>query len=511
MKIKLITTLAFCLLLSLPIAAQQVTFEEVTQSSGLVMSYYSRWSTDMAWGDYDNDGNVDVYITSWGQATTGLGQNALYRNTGSGTFYNVGATTGTDLFTNSKGAAWGDFDNDGDLDLFVANFAEGDIVFKNMLIETGSASFSNVTSAMSFENESTGNSMGGVWGDYDNDGFLDLYVPKLSGKNALYKNSGGTSFSLQTGDFQDVKDSEKARFSDYDDDGDVDLYVVNKEQENSIFRNEDGVLTKVDIGINDTQFGRNAVWADYDNNNTLDLFLSNIGANSFYVQSPGSNRSFSEVAGLINVKSASAAWDTWGATFGDYDGDGDLDLFFVGGFDEVAPSSDLTDKGTYGNILLENTGGGFTNATSAAGLITGANDYLNTIEVGSFASSAAFVDYDNDGDLDLMVTNTMQNLFFKNTKDDNNFLKVRVQGGGDGYNNYNGIGAKVRVKDASSSLVVAMREIMSGPEPLTAHFGLTEGTLYNIEVTFLKNGSSTPETITLSNVTVPLDTVIIQQ
>ncbi len=511
MKKKLRISLLITLLISSSAAAQQVTFEEITESSGLLMSLFSRWSTGMAWGDYDNDGFQDVYVTSWGQASTGEGRNALFRNKGDGTFENTASSTGTGLYQNSRGAVWGDFDNDGDLDLYVANFSESDIVFKNMLMENGTASFANVTSAMSFTNESIGHSIGGVWGDYNNDGFIDLYVCKIDGKNALYTNNSGTSFTLESGQFSDIRDSMGASFTDIDDDGDVDLYVVNREQENRLYLNNNGILEFANQGFNDTQFGRKAVWADFDNNNTLDLYLSNIGANTMYQQSSGTVRSFSEVAGLVNVKSAPDAWDTWTAAFGDYDGDKDLDLFFVGGFDEVAPANDGSFDGSPGNILLQNNSGNFLDITTAALLKRGAIDFTDNSDVGSFASDASFVDFDNDGDLDLMVTNTMQNIFYKNTKDDNNFLKIRVQGKGEGFNNYYGLGAKVRVKNAATSIIEGMREITSGSAPLIAHFGLNKNVLYNVEVTFLKNGNNPAQTVLLENVTVPLDTVIIQK
>lgn len=491
-----------------PAFAQQVQFEEVTSKAGMIMSFASRWSTGLTWGDYNNDGLIDVYVTSWGQASTGQGRNALYRNLGFGFFANVAGAEGVDLGDNSTAAVWGDMDNDGDLDLFVANFSEGDVIFRNLLAESGSAIFVNVTGSMSFENRSIGRSKAAAWGDYNNDGYLDLYVSKYWGENALYRNNNGSSFTLVEGVFSDVRDSEWATWVDYDDDGDLDLYVVNREQENRLYQNTDGQFTVVKGKLNDTQFGRFASWNDYDNNNKLDLFIGNIGANSLYKQDQSGG--FSEVAGAVGVKTAPNAWDTWGGTWGDYDGDGDLDLFFVGGFDEVAPTTGF--NGTYGNILLENLGGSFTDRSTEAVLLRGALNFSNSQEVGSFASGAAFADYDNDGDPDLMVTNTHQNLLFENKNPTHNYLKITVRGKGAGFNNYNGIGSKVRVYNESApGIVVAMREISSGPEPMSAHFGLSLGATYTVEVTFLKNGSNAPEKITISGVSVPLDTVIVQK
>ena len=515
MTLKQIFSITMLVFLGIETAfSQQVQFLEVTNTAGVKMQTQSRWSTRMAWGDFNSDGLLDVYVTSWGQASTGQGRNALYQNMGSGIFANVASSKGLNLSENSSGAVWGDFDNDGDLDLFVANFYEGDMVFKNQLIETGAANFTNVTTAMNFINESVGRSKAAVWGDYNNDGYLDLYVCKYYGKNALYRNNGGTSFTLLSGPFSDVRDSEYAVWVDYDSDGDVDLYVVNREQENRLFRNDNGTLTPVFGALSNTQYGRFAAWADFDNNGLLDLFLGNIGANALYKQDPAGI--FTEIASSAGVKSAPNAWDTWGAAWGDYDADGDMDLFFVGGFDEVAPSGSFT--GTLGNILLENSGGTFTDKTIQASLSRGAKDFSTTPagEVGSFASSAAFVDYDNDGDLDLMVTNTFQNLLYKNKLYEDNptfankCLKVRVQGKGAGYNNRSGFGAKVRVYNQSETVLYGMREIASGPEPAIAYFALPQSGTYTIQVTFLKNGALPPQTISLINITVPRDTVVIQ-
>ncbi len=505
-----ISVLALVLALSSAPVAAQVTFTDVTETSGMQMAWLSRWSTSQTWGDFNNDGYVDVYVTSWGQATTGEARNALFKNNGDGTFTNIASSAGVDLFFNSIDAVWGDLDNDGDLDLFVANFSEGDVIYKNLFVETGSELFSDVTSSMSFINESVGRSKAGCWGDYNNDGYLDLYVAKYWGENALYRNNSGTSFTLTDGVVNDVLDSEDANWVDYDADGDVDLYVINREQENHLYQNEDGEFTLVNSEINDTQFGRFGTWIDYDNNNRIDLFLANIGANSLYQQSLGGD--FTEISSIANIRTAPNAWDTWGGTFGDYDCDGDLDLFFVGGFDETQPSSDMSFTGTEGNILFENFSNTFVDRTATAGISSGA--VYNSQDVGSFASSAAFADYDNDGDPDLMITNTLQNLFYRNNNAPAtyDYMKIVIDDTRAG-NNRNGLGAKIRVYNTiAPTAPAAMREISSGNEPMYALFGLAKGETYNIEITFLKSGDPLQVTTkTIPNVSVPLDTVIVVQ
>lgn len=501
--------LLFLIMVNGNTGAQQVTFTEVTSSAGLLMAVASRYSTNQAWGDFDNDGDLDVYVTSWGQSSTGEARNALFMNN-SGVFTNV-ALSGSiaedvGLMDNSVCGRWADYDNDGDLDLFVANFYEGDVVFRNNLIESGSATFTDVTSSIGFTNESVGRSNFASWGDYNNDGYPDLYVAKYWGKNALYMNNGGTSFSLQSeGDYSDVHDSEAAGWIDYDNDGDVDLYVVNREQENHLYENVNGILTLVKASdVEDTQIGRFGIWADYNNDGLMDLFLANIGANSLYKQDPAGT--FSEVAGAAGVKSAPSAWDTWGAAFGDYDGDGDLDLFYSGGFDEYVWSDGF--DGTFGNMLLEYNNGSFQDRTTNAGILRGI--LFGAQEYGSFSSSASFVDYDNDGDPDLMMTNTVQNVLYRNNNPTNNYVKVSLNDSRAGYNR-NGLGAKVRVYNTSApNTIIAMREIQSGTGPMLAHFGLSTLNTYNIEITLLKDGSGQRDVITLSNISVPLDTIIVR-
>jgi len=161
-------------------------------------------------------------------------------------------------------------------------------------------------------------------------------------------------------------------------------------------------------------------------------------------------------------------------------------------------------------MLLENFSNTFIDRTDDAGISRGA--FSGSTEVGSFASSAAFADYDNDGDPDLFITNTLQNILYRNDSAVSNYLKIAIDDRRAG-NNRNGLGAKIRVYNTiAPSAPAAMQEIICGEGPAAGHFGLVPGNLYNVEITFLKSGSPLQVTTkTITNVSVPLDTVIIVQ
>ena len=141
-------------------------------------------STGCAWADYDNDGQLDLFVSNFGTPF-----NYLYHNNGDGTFTRVTNSTIATSGTNCEGAAWGDYDNDGYLDLFVAvGLGGNDLLYHN----NGDGSFTKIVSGPVVQ--SGGNSRGCAWGDYDNDGFLDLIVARRGGttgsRNWLYRNDG---------------------------------------------------------------------------------------------------------------------------------------------------------------------------------------------------------------------------------------------------------------------------------------------------------------------------------
>ena len=424
-------------------------------------------STNSAWGDFDGDGDLDAYVTNW--VTTQ--PNPLYQNNGDGSFTDVAASAGIPGAGNSVAAAWGDYDNDGDLDLYVVNFRDQDQLYQNT-----DGAFTEVGATRQLINViKQGSETSVAWGDYDVDGFLDLYVGKFHHDNELYHNAGDGTFELVTDlGLGDRRDTNGFSWVDYDDDGDLDLYVINRDQENGLYRNDlsdDGTFSAraCALSVANTEIGQSGAWGDYDNDGDLDLFLANVGANNLY-RNDGAE-AFVDVAAAAGVRQASSGWITAMAVWADYDGDGWLDLYAATGGDELQ----LED------VLFANNGTGtFRNATSEADLSTAGSAHL----------SAVWVDIDDDGAPDLYRTDGwgLGNILSLNETPDESFIKVTVRGKGAaaGGNNLFGIGSQVRLFDAETEALVAYRQVLSGSSPGEVIFGAPAGP-YNVQVRFPGN------------------------
>ena len=297
----------------------------------------------VAWGDYDNDGDQDLYVTTYNFGSF------LYRNDGGGVFTSpFPSTTPPNDNFDGTGIAWGDYDNDGDLDLYLA---QGNSQANRLFQNNGDGTFADVTSGPLGD---AGTTYGIAWGDYDKDDDIDLYIANFGSANKLFRNDGGGFFVDATGGtpLGDAGDGCGVAWGDYDNDGDLDLYLVNGSfQANKLFRNDGGgSFTDVTSPpLNDALFGMGAAWGDYDNDGDLDLYLvnGNQGANKLFRNNGGG--SFTDVtSGPLGDASSG-----YGCAWGDYDNDGDLDLYLTNG---GSPSN---------NKLFRNDGGGnFTDATS---------------------------------------------------------------------------------------------------------------------------------------------------
>jgi hypothetical protein len=394
-----------CLLILVTSPRAQLGFTDVTSSTNVGNSdTQQRLATQAAWGDYDGDNDLDLYITNWG---SGVGPtvavNRLYQND-NGSFSDVASAKGVSdgAFRNSVDAHWVDFDNDGDLDLYVVEFDAQDQLYQN----NGTGTFSNVTGRSGVNVISQGDEQAAAWGDFNKDGNIDLYICKIRFRNSLYHNNGDGTFSEigASAGVNDIRDTQDATWGDYDNDGDLDLYVVNREQNNALFKNTaTGIFDEVAcaLSIDNTDVGKSASWIDVDADGDLDLFIANVGANALY-QNNGADQ-FNNIA-ANDMKSISGAWVSWTGVWADFDADGDADLFVANGADSRAGQV---------SPLLENSGSlTFTNATAGSGISTNPNS----------AISATAADYDGDGDLDLYVVNSRLPSFDANQLYRNNLV-----------------------------------------------------------------------------------------
>lgn len=326
-----------------------------------------------AWGDYDNDGDLDILITGRCENTTSISK--IYKNNGDNTFTEQ---TGISLTGVEGGSvAWGDYNNDGYLDILLAGYSINGPVSK-FYRNNGDNTFT----------EQTGISLAGIyngsalWGDYDIDGYLDiLLVGNRISK--IYHNNGDGSFSESDISLQGVENG-SAAWGDYDNDGYLDILITGNTMSSliaKIYRNNGGKTFTVQNGIALTgAYYSSVAWGDYNNDGYLDIIIAgnpNYGTQSTKLYKNNGDNTFTEQTGivLIGVESGSIAW-------GDYDNDGDLDILTNG-----------TNNGYNCSKIYRNNGD---------------NTFSDQADIKLKASSYKTIvwgDYDNDGDQDILVGN----------------------------------------------------------------------------------------------------------
>ncbi len=278
-------------------------------------------SIGSAWGDFNNDGKLDLFLTN--RAAFG---NFLYLGNGDSSFTKIIASSPVSDRGNSNSSSWVDYDNDGDLDLYVVNFGERDFLYRN----EGAPDFSFTKIDTATLTQDLTNSILGAWADFDNDRDADLFIGNAGTQNDfLFINNGAGSFTKTT--FTDGRSTLGASWGDYDNDGDLDLFAPNfLNQRNLLYRNSGAPnydLVSVSAGAvtNDAGMSVGSAWGDFDNDGDLDLFVANDGQNNFLYQNNGApDYAFTKIiAGSI----VNDGGNSFGAVWADYDRDGDLDLF----------------------------------------------------------------------------------------------------------------------------------------------------------------------------------------
>ncbi len=453
------TIIAFGLFLSIN-AHSQVSFQSMPTLPFLDTDAYLN---GVSWIDVDNDNDLDVCVTGAGGVFPNFAnRSAIFLNDGNGNFSNTMLLNSAQK--NPMRHAWADVDNDDDLDLYIGatwnSNGINELWLNNagagLALTTGSGATPNV--AQPYEGTVS-------WADYNNDGWIDLFVPRWNDlKNKLYRNTGNGNFvEVTTGALvNDLGWTSGGFWGDYDSDGDQDIFIVNYQigpttpGNNNLFRNNgDGTFTKMTIAgplVTATQNGRSANWVDVNNDGWLDLFTCNqFGQDLLYINN-GDGTFMPKTVGALNHTS-------WSSNWGDYDNDGDQDLITIGFF---GTDSKFWQNDGQGNLtdISNNFPAIFPTATS-----------------GSNSNGIVWVDYDLDGWLDLHITqpDVADDYFYKNLgKPCGSWLEIKCVGQ---QSNHAAIGTTIRAQaQINGDNIWQMRQISSqtaatGTNPIWQHFG----------------------------------------
>ena len=414
------------------------TFTDVTEKAGVGDTGYGH---GCAVGDYNNDGQLDLYVTNYGT-------NRLYRNNGDGTFTEVAESAGVTEPRWSTSCAFADYDRDGNLDLYVVNYivfdinenpwcglkekgiraycepdnfiAQSDTLYRN----NGDGTFTDVTQTAGIYN-TTGKGLGVVWADYNNDGAADIYVANDSTENLFYRNNGD-------GTFEEV-----------------------------------GFMVGVALSENGApENGMGTTFGDWNNDGWFDLTVTNYAQQTNTLYHNDADGFFTDATTTTKTAQLTYPYLGWATAFIDYDNDGYQDLFVANGHlhENLA---ELGQEGTYGqrNLLFRNNSNGtFTEISETLG---------PGMKLTDVSRGATFADYDLDGDIDIVVTNsnTAPRLLRNDGGNRKNWLQIRLTATN---GSTDAIGARVKI---TTGTLTQTREVRSGDgylsqQDLTLHFGI---------------------------------------
>jgi hypothetical protein len=491
-----------------PTAINSTQFRNVAIEAGLTFTHTNgsspvkhiveTMSSGGLFFDYDGDGWIDVFLVDGGSVVDpkvhARSKSRLYRNRGNGLFEDVTDSTGIEHRQYGVGACAGDYDNDGRVDLYLTNFGP------NVLYHNDGGRFRDVTRVAGVGDAHLSTSC--AFADIDNDGMLDLLVvnyvdpgdnTKVCGDsrmraycrpdvydgvpNTLYRNNGDGTFTDITraaGIYRKDGKGLGVVFGDYDDDGRVDFFVANDLVPNFLFHNEGGgafrevgLLAGVAVASDGrARAGMGTDFGDYDGDGRIDLVVTNFEMETHNLYRNLGGGLFADATLPSGIGSATLRFLGFGAVFLDYDNDGHLDLAIANGH-VLDNTSHFQSASKYAQrkLLLRNNGQGrFTDVAASAGPGFALERVSRTLVAG---------DIDNDGDLDLLVTNNGESadLLRNDGGNRSNAVVVKLTGT---KSNRDGIGARLRATVGSRTLI---RDIKSGSSylgqnDLRAHFGI---------------------------------------
>ena len=515
--------------------AQRIVLTDVTNQTGITFvhtdgSFGKRYMMEnvtagLALFDYDRDGDIDIYFLNGGimkgNPSKEKPANALYRNDGDWKFTDVTAAAAVGDTGHGLGVAVGDYDNDGDLDIYLNNHGPN-VLYRN----NGDGTFSDVTKQAKVSN---GDQMGAgtCFLDADKDGNLDLYVsnyvvfdykahviktrkghPYYTGPpnypttvDVMYRNNGNGTFTdvtVESGIAGASGSGMGMVCADYDNDGDTDIFVANDMGPNFLWQNdgqgkfeEMGLISGFAYDLHGEEYGSMGPdCGDYDNDGLLDIYLTSYSKQLATLYRNLGDGFFEDVSRTTGAATSTFPCVTWGNGFVDFDNDGDRDIFVAAGhLQDNVELWDDTARYMVPNILLMNTGDGkFVDISKEAG---------SGMKVVLSSRGAGFDDLDNDGDVDVAILNSRREptILRNDSPSKGHWLAVSLRGV---KTNRDGVGARVKVVAGDLSLI---DEVHSGRSyqshfGMRLHFGLGEKTKVDrIEVSWIGGGLDVIENI----------------
>ncbi len=475
-KLLLVLSIALAALLMTKLNAQ--TFVKITDPGNPVSNVQGSQNYNGAtWIDYNNDGDLDLFVAPA----------ALLKNEGGGAFSLVNANIGSGQQGQAAGPSWSDYDNDGDADLFLASAPS--YLYRN----DGGDNFTKITEGEVSPTLIDNRGWASAWGDYNNDGFADLFVTHPQGflgfpalSNHLYLNNGdGRLTKILDYDFTStlLAPYTVATWYDYDMDNDIDLFIASGPAtgpiapdylyKNTLTENSEAGFQKIATNpiATDDQDGQVWNWIDFDNDGDYDAYLTNYAGvrNKFY---RNDNGTYVDVQNALTFQGAYLA-NSWG----DLDNDGDLDVVITG---EAQV-----------HYFINNGDGTFSGQAAAFAQAGGGR-------------GAIFGDYDNDGDLDVYISgvNAVQGLFQNTSTSSNNWVQFKLEGT---VSNRSALGAKIRVKAVIDGQPVwQIREVnaqnsFGSHNALRAHFGLKDASIIDSMIVQWPSGQLSVQTNVQTN------------